>query len=436
MKHDPLFRQMTEKTGYLKPPRASAAQEADEDPDVDVDGGDQKVAVESNRVTRRVLEGVRAQQLEIAREEGQAAASSRAQQLGGLLSGSGSGAAADAEADDADEAEEYGLKAGEEDDENQNEDFEVLGVSAEDERLLRLFMNPSRAKRRTLADIIQDAIEKKELEQVAGAAREEKAKLHPKVVDVYKEVGNFLSHYTSGRVPKPFKLIPRLKNWEEILHLTNPERWTAQSMFVATRMFASAAGSRIAQRFYALVLLPRVRRDIETHRRLNYHLYRSVQKAIFKPAAFFRGLMLPLATEGCTLRESIVMCSVLAKSSIPAMHASVAILKLASMAYTGTETIFLRTLLNKKYALPFRVIDSVVTHFSRFTVETRRLPVVWHQTLLVFVQRYKNSLKPKQIATLKALTRKQAHRLISPEIRRELTAAGGLLSTAAKMDTV
>ena len=59
------------------------------------------------------------------------------------------------------------------------------------------------------------------------------------------------------------------------------------------------------------------------------------------------------------------MSSVLSKSSIPMLHSAAAILKIAEMDYNGANSIFLRTLLDKKYALPFRVVDAVVFHFIR-----------------------------------------------------------------------
>ena len=36
-----------------------------------------------------------------------------------------------------------------------------------------------------------------------------------------------------------FKLIPRLTNWEDILDVMSPDKWSAAAMFQATRMFAS-----------------------------------------------------------------------------------------------------------------------------------------------------------------------------------------------------
>ncbi|KAK9092870.1 hypothetical protein Syun_027781 [Stephania yunnanensis] len=45
-------------------------------------------------------------------------------------------------------------------------------------------------------------------------------------------------------------------------------------------------------------------------------------------------------------------------------------------------------LLNKKYALPYRVLlDVVVSRFMRFLYDTRAMPIIWHRSLLTFVQR-------------------------------------------------
>lgn len=68
------------------------------------------------------------------------------------------------------------------------------------------------------------------------------------------------------------------------------------------------------------------------------------------------------------MREAVIIASILAKNSIPMLHSAAAILKIAEMDYNGANSIFLRTLLDKKYALPFRVIDAVVFHFLRYAV--------------------------------------------------------------------
>lgn len=40
--------------------------------------------------------------------------------------------------------------------------------------------------------------------------------MSPKVVEVYKSVAKIMSRYSAGKVPKAFKIIPNLRNWEEV----------------------------------------------------------------------------------------------------------------------------------------------------------------------------------------------------------------------------
>merc|ERR1712217_260575 len=100
-------------------------------------------------------------------------------------------------------------------------------------------------------------------------------------------------------------------NWEEVLSLTNPLGWSPAAMYEAVAIFASNLNPKMAQRFYNLVLLPAVRQNIAEYKKLNFHYYRSLRKTIFKPAAFFKGVLLPLAIEGCTLQEATILSSVL-----------------------------------------------------------------------------------------------------------------------------
>ena len=110
----------------------------------------------------------------------------------------------------------------------------------------------------------------------------------------------------------------------------------------------------------------------------------------------------------------------LAKRSIPMQHSAAVMLKIAEMEYSGSCSIFLRILFDKKYALPYRVVDSVVFHFLRFRSEKRELPVLWHQSLLTFVQRYKGHISSEQKEALMELLKFHVHGKITPEIRREL----------------
>ena len=180
----------------------------------------------------------------------------------------------------------------------------------------------------------------------------------------------------------------------------------------------------MAQRFFNLLLLPRVRDDIDTYQQLNFHLYQALRKALFKPGAFFKGFLLPLCESGdCTLKEATIIGSVLAKNSIPILHSSAVMLKIAEMEYSGANSIFLRIFMDKKYALPYRVVDSLVFHFLRFRNEQRELPVLWHQSFLTFAQRYKGHISSEQRDALLELLKHQNHPKITPDIRRELVNA-------------
>lgn len=198
----------------------------------------------------------------------------------------------------------------------------------------------------------------------------------PKVAEVYTAVGKLLHHYTSGKLPKALKMLPHLRNWEEVLWLTRPDEWSPCATYACTRIFASNLNAKMAQRFYNLVLLEKCRDDIKENKTLNYHLYMALKKSVFKPAAFYKGILLPLMqSQSSTLREATIFASVIMKVSIPGNHSAAVLLKLAEMPYSGTNSLFIKVLLNKKYALPKRVIDALVNHFTIFEEDSRQLPV-------------------------------------------------------------
>lgn len=160
------------------------------------------------------------------------------------------------------------------------------------------------------------------------------------------------------------------------------------------------------QRFFKLILLDKVRDEIAEEKKLSYQLYEALKKALYKPAAFFKGLLFPLCESGTlTLKEAAIISSILVKVSVPVLHSAAALLRLCEMEYNGPTSLFIRVLLDKKYALPYKVVDALVYHFLKFSdvslgVEVvkdaprnengeveRRMPVLWHQSLLVFAQR-------------------------------------------------
>ncbi|ODV92092.1 hypothetical protein CANCADRAFT_30354 [Tortispora caseinolytica NRRL Y-17796] len=270
-------------------------------------------------------------------------------------------------------------------------------------------------------------IEKKSLNDPDKREVDSKPQFPPKVVEVYEKIGLLLSRYRSGRLPKAFKIIPSLKNWESVVILTSPQDWTPHSVLQATKLFVSNLPPKEAQKFVYNVLLPRVREDISSNKVLNTHLYQALMKSLYKPPAFFKGFLFPLCEEEehCTIREAVIVSSVLTKTSVPVLHSAAALLRLVELPYSPGPAIFIKAILSKKYALPKKVLDSVVDYFYSFTeppYDTSKMPVVWHQGFLVLCQSYREDFSHEQINDLLKLARFHTHDAITPLIRRELSA--------------
>ncbi|KAF1936133.1 bystin [Clathrospora elynae] len=286
-------------------------------------------------------------------------------------------------------------------------------------------------------------------EILGGGAPEDAIELPAKVVEVYSKVGLIMGRYKSGKLPKPFKILPTIPAWETLVAITHPENWTPNAAFAATRIFISAK-PQTAQIFLNTVLLPLVQQHIQDTHKLNVHLYNALKKALYKPSAFFKGVIFPMLIDGtCTQREAVIVASVVAKVSVPVLHSAAALHRLCEIAAeqmssdpdaAGPCNIFIKTLLEKKYALPYKVIDALVFHFLRFrsyadAMDTAsvagdlggagKLPVIWHQCLLAFAQRYRNDITEDQREALLDLLLTRGHKSISPEVRRELLEGRG-----------
>ncbi|XLR27669.1 hypothetical protein S83_055569, partial [Arachis hypogaea] len=108
------------------------------------------------------------------------------------------------------------------------------------------------------------------------------------------------------------------------------------------------------------------------------------------PQAFFDGIVFPLCESGtCTVREAIYVGSIIEGDFVPPLVSSFALLKRASMEYSGTISYFMKILLEKEPDLrdpdPDPAVNALMDHFMRFLTKTRQLPVLWHRSLLAFV---------------------------------------------------
>ncbi|EEP77685.1 bys protein [Uncinocarpus reesii 1704] len=125
-----------------------------------------------------------------------------------------------------------------------------------------------------LADLILEKIAAFEAKQagqpavIGGGLPEDAVQIPMKAVEVYEKVGLLLSRYKSGPLPKPFKILPTLPYWDTLLDITQPDKWTPNTIYAATRIFISAK-PHIAQQFISIVLLDRVREEIRENKKLN-----------------------------------------------------------------------------------------------------------------------------------------------------------------------
>jgi essential nuclear protein 1 len=321
----------------------------------------------------------------------------------------------------------------------------AYGITDEEAAEFDRFMPQSTVRTRTLADIIMEKIHEKQAKAAGEVVDEDGAsdagttagpKIDGRVKRVYEAIGTILKSYTSGKIPKAFKVLPHVQNWEQLLFLTKPQAWSPHAAYAATRIFAAGLNERMAQRYYSAILLPIVHFHMEENKRLHPALFMALRKALFKPAAFYKGFLLPLCNEGdCTLREALAVGAVLQKMHLPPLPTAVTIVKISQLPYTPANGLFLRVLVDKKMGLPYQAVDALVKYFHGFVHshssrgEGEALPVLWHQTLLSFTQHYKMDLTPEQLELLRQVCTKHFHYMITPEIRREIAAAQGKASS-------
>ena len=250
--------------------------------------------------------------------------------------------------------------------------------------------------------------------------------INQKIVEAYKLVGEVLRTYTSGKLPKAFNILPSTEDWEDLINITEPYNWTPQAMYEAIIQFSSAE-VLMTYTFYEKYLVPAIRNDIKKNKKLNIHYYNCLKRALFKPSAFFKGIILPMS-KTLSAKEASIIGSILRKCSIPNNHASAALVKLMEICQNDKNGIsvgalfFMRLLLVKKYAFPKEVKEKLVNFFlGYYDFDKEKLPVLWHQAFLCFVQHYKLDLTENEKNKLKELNNRVGHHIISSEISKELS---------------
>lgn len=71
--------------------------------------------------------------------------------------------------------------------------------------------------------------------------------LQPKLLKILERASLFLKVYRSGKIPKILRILPCLKNFEEVLWLTRPDTWSEQAIVILTRFFFAKIGQKSTQ---------------------------------------------------------------------------------------------------------------------------------------------------------------------------------------------
>ncbi|CAD5218191.1 unnamed protein product [Bursaphelenchus okinawaensis] len=318
------------------------------------------------------------------------------------------------------------------------DDEEFPPLNSEETQELPEFLH---GEERNLADFGSTVLQNADLKKLQferefnTAAADPTAGLSENVVNMYKEIGQYMHYYRSGKIPKAFKSIPALKNWEQILEITQPEKYTAAALLHATRLFAANASPKACERFYRYYLLPRVLDDILEYRKLNVHLYTAIKKAIYKPTAFVKGLLLPMCDpDMISMNVAHVMKAIVRSTSLPVFHAATAIIKLAQQRPMSSPVSYILTgFIQKRYTLPSMCIDSLIDYFCSYDDSEERMPLSLHSAVHEFVKTYKLELNNEQKQKLLQLLNEYGNKMARKDTINELN---GVMTEDVEMEVV
>lgn len=278
-------------------------------------------------------------------------------------------------------------------------------------------------------ELWKDVLQKIDTPAVEEAMDQSSSILDQEILDIYEKVALILSRYKSGKLPKAFKVIPNLKNWEQVLQLTRPEDWTPNATHQAAKIFLGTFSPKLAARFLTLVVLPKIRQDFETNKKLNPHYYETVALSISKPSAFFTGLLIPLCIDDeTTQKEAAIMASILKKMSIPVLYSAAALIKLTGYSFYGPRAIIMRTLIDKKYSLPQTAIASLVDFVEKTSHMEENNTVLWQQLVLSFCEKYGCDFSSQDKQRILSAANRLPHDPITSEIVFSIEKTNSILS--------
>lgn len=134
-------------------------------------------------------------------------------------------------------------------------------------------------------------------------------------------------------------------------------------------------------------------------RKLNVHMFAALKKAVYKPSAFVKGILLPMcSSDSFSLNAAHVIRGVLNSVSLPVFHAATAMIKISQLPISSPVSYVLTGMIYKRYTLPSLAIDALLKYFNKSEpdAENELMPLSLNSCIHAFVQLYKLELTPEQ----------------------------------------
>lgn len=210
-----------------------------------------------------------------------------------------------------------------------------------------------------------------------------------KILKILERTSLLLKIYRSGKVPKLLKSLPMLKNFEEILWLLRPDSWSPQALYIITRLFVSRLDNLQMGRFLSQILAPRLQEAVFRSKKISSHLFLSLKVSTNRSKNFFSSLLFPiLRGQSCTLKEAIILGSIINRASFLQENVIWSLINLLDDPCTPPKLILIRIFLSKNYTLPYRVLDILLDFFFKNSVISKNSN--FKKCVFIFFRNYSN----------------------------------------------
>lgn len=205
---------------------------------------------------------------------------------------------------------------------------------------------------------------------------------------ILERAGLILRIYRSGKIPKILKIIPVLKNFEEFLWFTRPDRWSSQALYVISRFFFSKLSYEKLERYFSSILAPRFQEEIFKKQKICPTIFKLIKLSSKNEKIFFTRILIPLScSKNCTNKESAFLASIISTQSFSRSHMySLLVFLTKDKIFKKSKISILRAIISKKYNIPNRIKEYIVDFFlkNKAKVDKGR----FKNCILIFLKNY------------------------------------------------